>query len=110
MNCLDARRRLLTEPGSQDPALGRHLAACDACAAQATRSARLEHIVRDAARIPVPEGLASRVLLRQEFDHQAIEQRPARARARPASAAAAALLLAAALTRMSRPSSASRGT
>ncbi len=99
MNCLEARRRLATEPGVRDEALGDHLAACEACTAEAARSARLERVLREAVAVPVPEGLASRVLLRQEF-----AERPAKRWPRPLALAAtiACVALAVALLRASR--------
>ena len=102
MNCLEARRRIATEPGVRDEALAAHLAACAPCAAEAARGARLDRVLRDAAAVPVPEGLASRVLLRQEF-----AERPARGWVKPFALAATVACIAVAIALWRAPREAS---
>ena len=68
MNCLDVRRALTTDPSAQTPALLEHIQSCDVCAAAFANSRRFEHGLREAVRVPVPENLASRILLRQSFE------------------------------------------
>ncbi len=67
MNCLEFRRAFETEPGGRDLRLGEHRADCPSCAAFAARVLRFDRLLREAARVPVPAELASRVLLRQAF-------------------------------------------
>jgi hypothetical protein len=63
MNCIAFRRALSVRPGSEDPAVLAHRRACAECEAFARRQAAFERALGDAVRIPVPEGLASRVLV-----------------------------------------------
>ncbi len=63
MNCMGFRRALSVRPASQDPEALAHRRECAACDAFARRQADFERSLVEAARIPVPEGLASRVLV-----------------------------------------------
>ena len=66
MNCLDFRRRIGAEPRSRDPELLAHRDACkDGCAAFWQRAQRFEDDLEAALAVPVPEGLADRILLAQ---------------------------------------------
>jgi len=94
VNCLDVRRLLAAEPASRDQALVQHLAACPSCAGEAARSARLERVLREAAAVPVPEGLDSRILLRQEFSDRPDRRRWLRPLALAASVACVAVAIA----------------
>lgn len=67
MNCMEFRRSLLTDPAVSDPELEEHRRTCRACAEAVERSAHLERRLREAVNIDVPEGLASRILLRHSF-------------------------------------------
>lgn len=67
MNCLEFRRLLETDPDLRDEEFVPHKAECEKCAAFASRVARFSSALNDAARLDVPETLASRVLLRQSF-------------------------------------------
>ncbi len=88
MNCLEFRRRIEAEPTIHDPALGSHREACAGCAAFAARVLRFDRRLREATRIEVPDGLASRILLRQSFG-----ERPRTLRRRWHAAALAASVL-----------------
>ena len=63
MNCIGFRRALSIRPGSEDPEVLAHRRACPDCEAFARRQAAFERTLGDAVRIPVSEGLASRVLV-----------------------------------------------
>ncbi|WP_426661825.1 DUF3379 family protein [Rhodanobacter aciditrophus] len=65
MDCLEFRRRLGAEPQSRDPALLAHRRDCPACAAAWERAQAFEHELLAALDVPVPDGLAERVLLAQ---------------------------------------------
>jgi len=67
MNCIEFRRMLLTEPGGTDAAFAEHRRSCPECAEAVERSAHFERILREAVNVPVPEHLASRILLKQSF-------------------------------------------
>ncbi|MBI4195158.1 MAG: DUF3379 family protein [Betaproteobacteria bacterium] len=72
MNCMELRRSLLVNPRLRDGDLQTHLAECAACSAFARQMESLESRIEEAARVPVPEALDERVLLRQSM------RRPAR--------------------------------
>ena len=63
MNCMGFRRALSVRPASQDPEVLAHRRDCADCDAFARRQADFERTLGEAARIPVPESLASRVLV-----------------------------------------------
>lgn len=63
MNCMGFRRAVSVRPASQDPEVLAHRRDCADCDAFARRQADFERTLGEAARIPVPEGLASRVLV-----------------------------------------------
>jgi hypothetical protein len=67
MNCLKFRRLIDTDPLSQDEDVVRHKAECESCAGFASRAVRFSAALNAAARVEVPENLASRVLLRQSY-------------------------------------------
>ncbi|MBS01740.1 MAG: hypothetical protein CMQ24_03425 [Gammaproteobacteria bacterium] len=66
MNCLDFRREALADPrlARTEPALAEHAAACDACRRFAGELAALDAEIERALDVPVPEGLAARIMLR----------------------------------------------
>lgn len=65
MNCLDARRELSGDPRRAGAALQRHLADCPGCAAYRAELLALDARLAEALRVPAPDGLPDRVLLRQ---------------------------------------------
>ncbi|MEX1828421.1 DUF3379 family protein [Luteibacter sp. CQ10] len=66
MNCLDFRRRIGAEPRSRDPELLAHRDTCtEGCAAFWQRAQRFDDDLEAALAVPVPEGLADRILLAQ---------------------------------------------
>jgi hypothetical protein len=95
MNCLAFRRQLAVDPATRDPAFLAHRQECAGCAEACGRADAFEHSLRRALAVPVPEGLAERILLRQTT-----EQRVTARRSGPgwlAIAAAVVLSLAAAI-------------
>jgi hypothetical protein len=91
MNCLDFRRRIGAEPRSRDPELLAHRDACkEGCAAFWQRAQRFEDDLEAALTVPVPEGLADRILLA----HATGERRRQVSRRRAWMAMAASVLLA----------------
>lgn len=66
MNCLEFRRRIGAEPRSTDPQLLAHRDSCrEGCAAFWQRAQRFEDGLEAALAVPVPVGLADRILLAQ---------------------------------------------
>ena len=63
MNCLAFRRAMSVRPGTEDLEVLAHRRACADCNGFARRQAALERTLSEAVRIPVPDGLASRVLV-----------------------------------------------
>jgi hypothetical protein len=70
MNCFELRRRKLAAPRELNAEAQAHLKGCPACAAFVERLAEFEEALEHEVRIPVPDGLADRVLLhvRQQTD------------------------------------------
>ncbi len=88
MDCLEFRRRIGAEPHSRDPELLAHRDGCAACMAAWERAQHLEHGLQEALAVPVPDGMAERVLLAQ-----ATGERRRHGRRRHAGLAIAASLL-----------------
>jgi len=65
MQCLDVRRQLTIEPGRDDDALRQHLQQCARCRAFAQQQLQFDGQLMHALRLPVPEGLAARIMLNQ---------------------------------------------
>jgi hypothetical protein len=63
MNCLEFRRLALANPQHPGPAALEHEAACPACARFYLELRQQEEVLYQALSIPIPEGLADRVLL-----------------------------------------------
>ncbi|HAZ59967.1 MAG TPA: hypothetical protein DCY89_00175 [Gammaproteobacteria bacterium] len=64
MNCLEFRKALLTEPTRQAAAIRAHASTCALCRQFGLGAARLEQLLGEVARSPVPPGLEERILLR----------------------------------------------
>jgi hypothetical protein len=90
MDCLEFRRPLAAEPLSREPSLQAHRDECAACAAAWERAQQAERELRDALAVPLPGGLAERILLAQATGERQQHVR----RRRFALALAASLLLA----------------
>ena len=88
MSCLEFRRRVTAAPAESDPELEAHARACAACAAYRERTREFDRDLLEAMRLEPPEGLGSRILLRQRLDEKA----RIRARRRRLALAAALLL------------------
>jgi hypothetical protein len=67
MNCLEFRRHKLAFPRKIEPAHNLHVQACAPCAEFSARANVFENEIEQAARVPMPEGLADRVILRHKF-------------------------------------------
>jgi hypothetical protein len=67
MNCLEFRRRILASPREVDPACRAHARDCSSCAEFLARADAIEEEVEQTIRVPVPEGLADRIILRHKF-------------------------------------------
>lgn len=62
LNCIEVRRQLLTDPRRADSEAMEHRKICAACAEYSAHLTRMDSELATAARVPVPEGLADRVL------------------------------------------------
>ncbi len=67
MNCFQFRRLLLAEPRQLTPEQKAHRDECASCARLVRSVEQLEERLEKAALVPVPEGLAERVLLRHKI-------------------------------------------
>lgn len=65
MNCLDFRRAIGGDPRGLNSEAHAHKASCNRCADAHERALGFERTLSAAIAIPVPEGLAERILLRQ---------------------------------------------
>jgi hypothetical protein len=65
MNCLDFRRAIGSDPRGLSGEAHTHKAACPRCADAHERALAFERTLGAAIALPVPEGLAERILLRQ---------------------------------------------
>jgi len=103
MDCLEFRRLLGSDPRVSDRAAREHLEGCPFCADAHARAQAFENRLADALAVPVPDGLAERILLAQ----LTAARRQARDRRRRAGwialAAAACLVLAIGVVRHARP-------
>ncbi len=93
MDCAEARRRLGGATDPFDAALLAHLRDCARCAAALVGDATFERALADALAVPVPVGLAPRILAAQRRE-PAVLARPRAPRRWLALAAAAVLALA----------------
>ncbi len=75
MNCIDVRRQLLTDPSSKATALREHVQSCTACREFVEGLADFEQALDSSLSVPVPEGLSSRILLRQRLAVQQSRRR-----------------------------------
>lgn len=66
-NCIEFRRAKLTAPREVSEAAAEHLAQCPECAGFDVEVDELDRRLEEAARVPVPENLAERVLLRHQL-------------------------------------------
>lgn len=75
MNCLEFRRRLGSEPMSTEPEFVAHRESCPHCAAASDRAFEFETRLSRAVKVPVPNGLAERILLAQTTDARQQQRR-----------------------------------
>jgi len=68
MNCLEFRRQLLADPKLKSAELAEHRLACAACARFGARTQAMEHSLKETLQVDIPDGLASRILLRQRLE------------------------------------------
>lgn len=67
MNCLEYRRRLLTDPADRAPEVLQHQAQCPPCAQESDCIRHVDQQLRTALNVEVPDDLASRILLRRSL-------------------------------------------
>jgi hypothetical protein len=67
MNCFEFRRVLLVNPRERTAEQEAHLAQCAACARLAVDAGGFETRLEQAVLVPVPDGLADRILLRHKM-------------------------------------------
>lgn len=65
MNCLDYRRELAPEPRRESAEMQEHRRGCAGCSAHHARALGFELALKRALAVPVPDGLAERILLAQ---------------------------------------------
>ena len=94
MSCLEFRRQMETAPGEASDDLRNHARECAACAEFGRRINAFDRTLNNAARIPRPENLDERILMRQSFGRS----QPANRWRRFWPAVAAGLLIVVALT------------
>ncbi|MDT8407982.1 MAG: DUF3379 family protein [Wenzhouxiangellaceae bacterium] len=70
MNLLEFKRRLMTEPGSQDTQMRELRRSGGEAAAAAAESDHFEAALKRALHVPVPHGLAEQIILRQSLDNE----------------------------------------
>ncbi len=71
MNCFEFRRLILADPRRRTEEQSEHMAHCASCAALAKEIEGFDSAIHDAASVPVPDGLAERVLLRRTMSRSA---------------------------------------
>lgn len=91
MNCLECRRLTLINPADGNPARLDHLTRCANCARFSEQFSAQDELIRDAAKIEVPEGFSARILLNQSLQN---EQQPRLFKPWAAIALAASVLVA----------------
>jgi anti-sigma factor RsiW len=70
MNCLEFRRQLLTDPRLKSADIAEHRLACEPCARFAQQQHAMEQTLHETLHVEVPDGLASRILLRQRLEER----------------------------------------
>jgi len=65
IDCLECRRRILATPRDNDAAVATHVADCAACATYRGEVIRLDLQLERVVRVPVPECLPARIIMRQ---------------------------------------------
>ncbi|MFI4970830.1 MAG: DUF3379 family protein [Lysobacterales bacterium] len=104
MDCLEFQRRLGSDPQVAAAAARAHLATCASCAQAAVLAEVFERRLGDAFAVPVPAGLAERILIARDNDARTTgsRSRDGRRYAWLALAAAAGLALAIGIVREQR--------
>lgn len=103
MTCLEFRREALADPRLLSPAAEAHRRGCSACAGYLERLRRLDEDLAMAARVPVPDGLADRVLLRYQLEAPGRRAWMAKAAGLAAAAAVGGWLIHEGQSRTARP-------
>lgn len=102
MDCLEFRRGLGSDPQVAAAAARAHLATCASCAQAAALAEVFERRLGDALVVPVPAGLAERILIARDNDARTTGSRWGRRYAWLALAAAAGLAFAIGIVREQR--------
>jgi len=71
VTCFEFRRLLLADPRGKTAEQEEHLAQCSRCAELAANTVAFEARLQEALLVPVPDGLADKILLRQKVRPQA---------------------------------------
>jgi len=70
MNCIDVRRRIVADPEAITSSLEEHLGQCAACSNALEQERVFNARLHDAMLAPIPDGLHSRILLRQSTNER----------------------------------------
>ena len=106
MDCLEFRRLLGIDPRVGDRAAREHLETCPFCADAYARAQGFEARLASAMSMPVPDGLADRILLAQLTGERQRQRTSWRRRGWIALAVAASLVVAIGLVRQQQPAAA----
>ncbi|HSX59429.1 MAG TPA: DUF3379 family protein [Tahibacter sp.] len=88
MNCLDYRRQLGPDPRHESAEMQEHRRGCAGCAAHHARALGFELALKRSLAVPVPDGLAERILLSQTTSERGLRVRRRRRWSWAAAAAA----------------------
>ncbi|GMV27889.1 MAG: hypothetical protein AMXMBFR59_00140 [Rhodanobacteraceae bacterium] len=75
MNCLEYRRQLGSDPRHESAAMQEHRRRCAGCAAHHARALGFELALKRSLAVPVPDGLAERILLSQTTAERSLRSR-----------------------------------
>ncbi|MBL8300828.1 MAG: DUF3379 family protein [Rhodanobacteraceae bacterium] len=75
MNCLEYRRQLGSDPRHESAEMLEHRRGCAGCAAHHARALGFELALKRALAVPVPDGLAERILLSQTTSERSLRLR-----------------------------------
>lgn len=75
MNCLEYRRQLGSDPRHESVEMQEHRRACAGCSAHHARALGFELALKRSLALPVPDGLAERILLMQTTSERGLRSR-----------------------------------
>lgn len=91
LSCFECRQQLAAEPASRTPAVVQHVSHCPTCARYQQELERLDQRIQNALAVPVPAGLADRIVFSAR--RQPVQKARRFLTQRPWLAAAALLLI-----------------